>query len=218
MSFPFRAGKSRASLTLPVAALGLLLLVAALVAGIAACNAAGEPRDTAAPVSSTKPVETVETATLTAPATPAGVAGEPAAKSAPAGRPPERAAPVEPGLETAPEIVPETAAKPDNAPAQATEPVAAATPSVPPVPPMEPEAATEPPGAATDAATPVEPPTATAAAVEPTALPEPPPATGSRVGNRIPAFTLELTDGATVSSASLVEQEKPAFLFFFATT
>ena len=41
---------------------------------------------------------------------------------------------------------------------------------------------------------------------------------GNDIGNRIPDFTLELAEGATVTSASLVEQGQPAFLFFFSTT
>ena len=44
------------------------------------------------------------------------------------------------------------------------------------------------------------------------------PAPGHQVGNRIPDFTLELADGRAVAAAELVEQGKPTFLFFWATT
>jgi hypothetical protein len=47
---------------------------------------------------------------------------------------------------------------------------------------------------------------------------EPLPPVGNKVGNRIPDVSLELFDGTTVSTASLAEQGKPTFLFFFATT
>ena len=48
----------------------------------------------------------------------------------------------------------------------------------------------------------------------PAAAPEP----GHQVGYRIPDFALELADGRAVTSAELVEQEQPTFLFFWATT
>ena len=42
---------------------------------------------------------------------------------------------------------------------------------------------------------------------------------GSDVGNRLPDFELTLTgNGEKLTSASLVESGRPAFLFFFATT
>ena len=40
---------------------------------------------------------------------------------------------------------------------------------------------------------------------------------GSQVGERAPRFRLSLADGSTVSSASLVSDGKPVFLFFHAT-
>ncbi len=40
---------------------------------------------------------------------------------------------------------------------------------------------------------------------------------GNRVGNRVLDFSMRLTDGSTVSAASLVSTKKPAFLYFFAT-
>lgn len=53
----------------------------------------------------------------------------------------------------------------------------------------------------------------------PTPVPqEPLPEVGNKVGNRIPDITLELFGGDTVSTAGLVEQGKPTFLFFTATT
>ena len=44
------------------------------------------------------------------------------------------------------------------------------------------------------------------------------PEPGHRVGNRIPAFTLELADGRTVAAADLIADGRPTFLFFWATT
>ena len=41
--------------------------------------------------------------------------------------------------------------------------------------------------------------------------------TGNQVGYRIPDFTMELYDGTNVTSASLVEQGRPTYLFFWAT-
>ena len=41
---------------------------------------------------------------------------------------------------------------------------------------------------------------------------------GSEVGDRIPPFTLGLVDGVTVSSEQLMDDGRPTFLFFFATT
>jgi len=41
--------------------------------------------------------------------------------------------------------------------------------------------------------------------------------TGNQVGYRIPDVTMELYDGTTVTSASLVEQGRPTYLFFWAT-
>ena len=41
---------------------------------------------------------------------------------------------------------------------------------------------------------------------------------GHDVGYRVPDFTLELADGSIVTSAKLIEQSRPTFLFFFATT
>ena len=44
------------------------------------------------------------------------------------------------------------------------------------------------------------------------------PEVGHQVGNLVPDFTLALADGSTVTSAQLIEEGRPAFLFFFATT
>jgi cytochrome oxidase Cu insertion factor (SCO1/SenC/PrrC family) len=42
---------------------------------------------------------------------------------------------------------------------------------------------------------------------------------GSDIGNRLPDFELTLTsNGKKLTSTSLVESGRPAFLFFFATT
>ena len=41
--------------------------------------------------------------------------------------------------------------------------------------------------------------------------------TGNQVGYQIPDVTMELADGTTVTSASLVEQGRPTYLFFWAT-
>ena len=40
---------------------------------------------------------------------------------------------------------------------------------------------------------------------------------GNSVGDHIPDFELRLADGLTVSSAALLAERRPAFLFFFAT-
>ena len=44
------------------------------------------------------------------------------------------------------------------------------------------------------------------------------PEVGHQVGNLVPDFTLALADGSTVTATQLVEEGRPAFLFFFATT
>ena len=49
-------------------------------------------------------------------------------------------------------------------------------------------------------------------------FPEAGPEPGHQVGYRIPDFALELADGRAVTSAELVEQGQPTFLFFWATT
>lgn len=81
--------------------------------------------------------------------------------------------------------------------------------------------AVQPPPPATAAPASTQPPAPTAPA--PTAPPapvvqEPLPDIGHQVGNRIPDITLELFGGSTVSTGELVEQGKPTFLFFTATT
>jgi hypothetical protein len=43
------------------------------------------------------------------------------------------------------------------------------------------------------------------------------PATGARVGNRVPEFAINLADGSTVTSVELLAQGRPSFLYFFAT-
>ena len=60
-------------------------------------------------------------------------------------------------------------------------------------------------------------PRETAAVASPSAA-EPMVETGNEVGDRIPDFTLDLADGTKVTSAMLMKQEEPAFLFFFSTT
>ena len=41
---------------------------------------------------------------------------------------------------------------------------------------------------------------------------------GNNIGDRIPAFEIVLTDGSPITSAGLLQNGRPAFLFFFATT
>jgi hypothetical protein len=71
-------------------------------------------------------------------------------------------------------------------------------------------------------------PTATSAPVgrtqsaPPTAVPPIPTPTasvrtGSSIGERVPDFQMQLADGSVVTSASLLSDGKPVFLFFFAT-
>ena len=40
---------------------------------------------------------------------------------------------------------------------------------------------------------------------------------GTNVGERVPEFIMRLTDRSTASSADLVTEGKPVFLYFFAT-
>ena len=44
----------------------------------------------------------------------------------------------------------------------------------------------------------------------------PPPVVGSKVGNRIPDFTLQLGHGTTITSDILLSENQPTFLYFFA--
>ena len=41
---------------------------------------------------------------------------------------------------------------------------------------------------------------------------------GNNIGDRIPNFEIVLTDGTPITSAGLLQNGRPAFLFFFATT
>ena len=41
---------------------------------------------------------------------------------------------------------------------------------------------------------------------------------GNNIGDRIPEFEIVLTDGTPITSAGLLQNGRPAFLFFFATT
>ena len=41
---------------------------------------------------------------------------------------------------------------------------------------------------------------------------------GNNIGDRIPEFEIVLTDGSPITSAGLLQNGRPAFLFFFATT
>ena len=41
--------------------------------------------------------------------------------------------------------------------------------------------------------------------------------TGNKVGDRVPDFNLELADGSSVTSASMVASGRPTYLFFWAT-
>ena len=41
---------------------------------------------------------------------------------------------------------------------------------------------------------------------------------GNNIGDRIPDFEIVLTDGSPITSAGLLQNGRPAFLFFFATT
>ena len=70
--------------------------------------------------------------------------------------------------------------------------------------------------------TPAPPSAVTGATAEPpsVAQPEAPlnlPPVGAGVGDRVPAFAIQLADGSTVSSEELLAQSQPTFLFFFAT-
>ena len=207
MTTPGRTRKSRLSLALLVGASVLLLL-------LIACGSASQPAEVAAPAGSAQQVEPI------APAAPAPVGSKPAVASAPASQPAQTSARFETRVETGVDAAPETTAKADNMTSQATitapslelkEPASAQEMVAPTVAPEPTPAVAQ----VEPTATPVPPePTATSAPVAQEPLPD----LGNRVGNRIPDFTLELVDGATVTSASLVEQGRPTFLFFFATT
>jgi hypothetical protein len=56
-----------------------------------------------------------------------------------------------------------------------------------------------------------------AAAVKPEVPSQELPPIGSQVGNTVPEFTLNLLDGASITSAELMNQDRPSFLFFHAT-
>ena len=64
----------------------------------------------------------------------------------------------------------------------------------------------------------------TAPAVAPAPTAAPPQAavvdvkTGTGIGDRAPEFEISLTDGTPVTSAGLIAEERPAFLFFFSTS
>ena len=232
MTTPARTGKSRLSLARLVAASVLLLLLQTL---LIACGSASQPQEEAMPAGSAKPAEP------TAPSAPAPVVSGPAVESAPASQPAQTDAQVETIVETAakadntqpqaegpaaePKMESIESIDPTPAPAapETTEIVAAA--ETVPATPME----SKEPTSAQETVAPTSAPTGDPAPapavgqVEPTAtgapvVQEPLPEIGNRVGSRIPDFTLELADGATVTSASLVGQGRPTFLFFFATT
>ena len=227
MTTPARPGKSRLSLVLLVGASVLLLL-------LIACGSASQPAEEAAPAGSAQQVEP------TAPAAPAPVVSGPAVESAPASQPAQTNSQVETGVDAAkadntqpqaeepaaePKMESIESIDPTAAPAapETTEIVAAA--ELVPATPME----SKEPTSAQETVAPTGAPTGdpdpapAVGQVEPTvtgapAVQEPLPEIGNRVGSRIPDFTLELADGATVTSASLVGQGRPTFLFFFATT
>lgn len=93
-------------------------------------------------------------------------------------------------------------------------------PTVTAVPPT-PTATAPPPPTATavpPTSTATVPPPPTATAVPPTPTPAPAVRVGSSVGERVPEFTLSLADGSTVSATSLIQSERPTFLFFFSRT
>ena len=56
-----------------------------------------------------------------------------------------------------------------------------------------------------------------AAAVKPEVPSQELPPIGSQVGNTVPEFTLNLLDGGSITSAELMNQDQPSFLFFHAT-
>ena len=233
MTTPARPGKSRLSPARLVAASVLLLLLQTL---LIACGSASQPQEEAMPAGSAKQVEP------TAASAPAPVVSGPAVESAaPASQPAQTDAQVETIVETAAKAdntqpqAEEPAAEPKMESIESIDPTAApaapetteivaAAETVPatPMESKEPTSAQET-VAPTGAPTGDPDPAPAVGQVEPTvtgapAVQEPLPEIGNRVGSRIPDFTLELADGATVTSASLVGQGRPTFLFFFATT
>ncbi len=231
MTTPARPGKSRLSLVLLVGASVLLLL-------LIACGSASQPAEEAAPAGSAQQVEP------TAASAPAPVVSGPAVESAPASQPAQTNSQVETIVETGVDAAKadntqpqaeEPAAEPKMESIESIDPTAApaapetteivAAAEMVPATPME----SKEPTSAQETVAPTGAPTGdpdpapAVGQVEPTvtgapAVQEPLPEIGNRVGSRIPDFTLELADGATVTSASLVGQGRPTFLFFFATT
>ncbi len=124
----------------------------------------------------------------------------------------------------APTTPPAPAATVAPAPVATVPPAPTALPPTATAVPPAPTATTPPPPTATavpptPTAIPTPAPTATAVPPTPTAIPTPAPAVavGSSVGERVPEFTLSLADGSTVSATSLIQAERPTFLFFFAS-
>ena len=118
-----------------------------------------------------------------------------------------------PGL-TTPTGPPSQVPAPSPAPPQET--VSLAPPPPPQQPPLQ--AMVQP----SPAADPSPVPTAPSPAGGPSPAPQPPLTSaevkvGSSVGDRIPDFEIRLVDGSTVTSASLLSESRPVFLYFVAT-
>ena len=167
----------------------------ALTVGVVVLSACGTSDSEAPPPDPTSPPAVVQVVPMTAPA---------AATSAPA--------------PTTPPATATSAPVPTTPPATAT---SAPAPTAPPAPATAPPTATSVPTATAPPAT---------ATAQPTATPPPPTATtpptptavaaniGSKVGERVPDFDMSVTDGTTVTSVSLIEVGRPAFLFFYSST
>ena len=195
---------------------------AAILLGLAvACGSAGQPQETVLPGNDSQQVQQPQLPTRSqaaaGPATGSAATSETSAiagAASQAGQSHESAATGE-IITGATEARPApTAVAVDSPP----EPVAAATigvtstqePIAPPTAARGPEPTAAPAPTSTDAPVPTDTPVPVVA--------EPLPEVGNKVGNRIPDITLELFGGDTVSTTGLVEQGKPTFLFFTATT
>ena len=64
---------------------------------------------------------------------------------------------------------------------------------------------------------PPQPEAPAASSAQATESPPPSIKVGTNVGQRVPEFSMLLTDGSTLTSEDLVSTGKPVFLYFFAT-
>ena len=197
MMIPFPTKKAR-----PVSPRALPLLMAALVFALCLLLACG-----AAAPSDSQPESRARYTAVPPMAATAPPAVQPVTAAV---SPAEATAPPAPSAAAAPTEAP--VALPPAANASPTSP-AAATTEAPPTATLLPT-----PAAPQTVNTTVPPTEAATATSAPPPEPVPPPVpVGAKEGQRIPDFAMTLADGSVVTSQLLLEANKPAFLFFFAT-